>query len=194
MWSWLISLFNPVSAVVFVWFWYYGTRILPRIEKREGVHLDDPILSRFKPQNWTTTNIIMLNTSVACIMVESMMNGTFRDVLNTHALTMLVRAISLYLVPLEAPRTIIPLRDPIVEIFLGRPVRPLEKDLFPSGHTLFVWVNLFWTKEPVIHSIYAISVPLMLILQHVHYTIDVFMAPFVAFGCTALVQALSGGT
>ena len=188
----LVSLVNPVSIACLVGFNLYGRYFLKYIENREDtVRFTDPVLKRFKPRDYTVANAILFNTSVVCICLETISNGTFRDVLHTHALTMLVRVFTLYLLPLSPPLHSIPLRDPIIDWFT-KPDVPLMKDLFVSGHTLFVWVNLFSTQEIYMHSVFAFIVPLLLIGQHVHYTIDVLVSPFVAWACYSVVQASSG--
>lgn len=186
-----VSMLNPLSVLCGAGFYYYGKVFIPSIERRTPtVQFEDPILSRFKPVDCTIANVVLFNTSAVCIVLETMLNGTFKYALYTHALSMLIRMMSLYLLPLHEPAHSIPLRDPIIDWFTGTQAKPLMKDLFISGHTLFVWVNLFWTQEIIMHSMFAVLIPMLLLLQHVHYTVDVVMAPFVAFMCSSLVKAL----
>lgn len=186
-----VSMLTPVSALCVVGFYYYGKHFIPSIERREHtVQFEDAILSRFKPVDCTIVNVVLFNTSAVCIVVETIMNGTFRYTMYAHALTMLVRMVTLYLLPLREPTFSIPLRDPIIDWFTGTQSKPLMKDLFMSGHTLFVWVNLFWTREIIMHSMFAVLIPVLLLWQHVHYTVDVIMAPFVAYTCSNLVKMI----
>ena len=95
----------------------------------------------------------------------------------------IIRCIVMYLVPLEPPIGIIPLRDPFVEgAFYDNKV--LVKDLFFSGHTsnmvlLTLFMDIKWLK--IILAFAATTVGYLVLVQHVHYTIDVIAAPFFAY-------------
>lgn len=89
----------------------------------------------------------------------------------------------MYLVPLDPPIGIIPLRDPFVEGFFYDD-KVLVKDLFFSGHTsnmvlLTLFMDIKWLKNILILA--SIIVGYLLLVQHVHYAIDVFAAPFFAY-------------
>ena len=95
----------------------------------------------------------------------------------------------MYLLPLEPPIGIIPLRDFLLEnTFYSNQV--MVKDLFFSGHTanLFLMALLLEHKKlKVIVFVICSIVGMMILLQHVHYTLDVIVAPFAA--CLAYVLA-----
>jgi hypothetical protein len=68
--------------------------------------------------------------------------------------------------------------DPITGIFYGNAV--ITKDLFYSGHTsTMVLVLLCLEKriDKIVASIALIVVMILLLVQHIHYTIDVVAAP-----------------
>ncbi|MBC7884582.1 MAG: hypothetical protein H7X99_03860, partial [Saprospiraceae bacterium] len=73
--------------------------------------------------------------------------------------------------------------DPVVEIlFYGGDV--LLKDLFFSGHTanlilVGLVVDVPWLKRALFF--FALVVGILVVLQHVHYSIDVVAAPFFAY-------------
>jgi len=87
---------------------------------------------------------------------------------------------TMFVFPLEPPLEIIPLRDPFLECtFYGDQV--LLKDLFFSGHTsnlLLLALIIPYRKLRIVMGVCTVLVGVMLILQHVHYTIDVIAAPF----------------
>lgn len=94
----------------------------------------------------------------------------------------ILRASSLYLVVLEPPVNIIPLADPLLEATFYRG-STLLKDLFFSGHTAnIILIGLLADQIFVkrIMIIIAGIVGILLMLQHVHYSIDVLAAPFFA--------------
>jgi len=99
----------------------------------------------------------------------------------------------MYLVPLEPPTDIIPLRDPFVEgAFYDNKV--LVKDLFFSGHTsnmvvLTLMMDIKWIK--VLLALASTLVACLLLVQHVHYTIDVLAAPIFAYMAYRLATRIS---
>ena len=90
----------------------------------------------------------------------------------------------MYLMPLEAPEKLIVLKDPFVEMFGSG--ESLTKDLFFSGHTATLFM-LFLVVESKRLKYYFWQVQSLLewqlVLQHVHYVIDVFAAPFFTYAC-----------
>jgi len=108
--------------------------------------------------------------------------------LQAYGLMVIIRIIAMYLTPFEAPEKLILLNDPFVQLFGQGAV--LTKDLFFSGHTatLFLLFLLAENKAlKITFLIFTIIVGTAVLLQHVHYSIDVFMAPFVAYSALKLV-------
>ncbi len=88
----------------------------------------------------------------------------------------------MYLTPLDSPAKQIPLHDPFIEFFVNGVT--LTKDLFFSGHTstmciLFFTAEYKWLKGFLLICILLIAT--FVTLQHAHYVVDVFIAPFIAF-------------
>jgi membrane-associated phospholipid phosphatase len=105
-----------------------------------------------------------------------------------YILMVAVRIVAMYLLPLEPPSTMIILNDPFVEFFgTGQ---TLTKDLFFSGHTATLFILFLISEKKMIKTIFLIStiaVAISVILQHVHYTIDVFAAVFFTYACFKLL-------
>lgn len=96
------------------------------------------------------------------------------------------------LIPLNAPDGLIVLKDPLVQ-FVGDGAAP-TKDLFFSGHTstmflLYLVTNVKWLKTTLL--VFTLLVASCVIWQHVHYVIDVVVAPFVSYGAYRLVFLLN---
>ena len=102
-----------------------------------------------------------------------------------------VRIIAMYLLPLEPPQNMIMLNDPFVEFFgTGQ---TLTKDLFFSGHTATLFILFLVSEKKIIKTIFLVStiiVAISVLLQHVHYTIDVFAAIFFTYACYKLIIKL----
>lgn len=159
------------------------TNFLNYVESRQGAVLSDPILSLFSPVDltWLTFLIIYLSLILA---IFSLFNNPERLIfaIQLYSLMVIIRIIAMFLVPLDPPEKMIMLNDPFVEFFgTGQ---TLTKDLFFSGHTATLFILYLVTENKILKYIFflcTIAVAVSVILQHVHYTIDVFAAPFFTY-------------
>jgi membrane-associated phospholipid phosphatase len=102
--------------------------------------------------------------------------------LQAYVVMVLFRIAAMWATPLEAPPGMIPLHDPLVRLF--GPGKLLTKDLFFSGHTstlflLFLAVPGRRSKGLFLFCTAAVGVSVL--VQHVHYTVDVLVAPLFAW-------------
>lgn len=152
--------------------------------RTNGIVLNDFILASITARDVST---LLFSVTWICILsglpiLLRTPNGAMRVFWSVCVMSLL-RCTVMYLVPLEPPVGIIPLRDPFVEgAFYDNKV--LVKDLFFSGHTsnmviLTLLMDIKWFK--IILGIASAIVGYLLMVQHVHYTIDVFAAPFFAY-------------
>lgn len=150
------------------------------LESRKGIEIPDPFLALFDPLE--ISGIINLFTYAGGL-------GGFVFVLRKPewllmALKMYVwmmgmRLICLYLVPLEPPGLIIPLKDVFLDRFFYSG-KPCLKDLFFSGHTATVLIFAFVAKARNTRLLFIFlttGTGVSLLAQHVHYTVDVVAAP-----------------
>lgn len=159
------------------------------IELRDADLMFDPFLNLFSPIDltWTTFGLIYFSVIAALISMMKKPACLFLA-LQTYGVMLLFRMLVMYLTPLEAPEKLIPLHDPFVQMFGTGDI--LTKDLFFSGHTATMFV-LFLTvknqKLKVIFLITTILVGLAVMIQHVHYTVDVVAAPVFSFASYKIV-------
>jgi hypothetical protein len=100
--------------------------------------------------------------------------------------------ISIWLVTLNPPEHLIALIDPISNTFYGKHF--ITKDLFYSGHTssLFViFLCLQKKTDRIFVLLCTIGVGSLLLVQHVHYTIDVLLAPPLTFLCYYIAKKIT---
>jgi hypothetical protein len=115
----------------------------------------------------------------------------------SYVLLSILRLVLISLVPLNPPIALQELKDPISNNFYGMKI--VTKDLFFSGHisTLFLMFLCLQNKKVKIGVLAAtFIVTILLLIQHVHYTVDVLSAPLFAFGVYWLTKKfiLSGMT
>jgi hypothetical protein len=152
-------------------------------ETRPGIIFNDPVLQLFNPVDVSVFTGLLTNLPIFfCILLIFQKPLTTVYTLVAAILICIVRAGSLYLVALEPPVHIIPLSDPLLEATFYRG-SALLKDLFFSGHTANIILIGLLAEQVFVKRIMIIIagiVGALLILQHVHYSIDVLAAPFFA--------------
>lgn len=162
-------------------------------EARAGVAIPDPILKLYEPIDltWLIFGLIYLCLLVGIIVLIKHPEKLLLA-FQTYTAIIIVRIIAMYLMPLEAPGKLIVLKDPLVEMFGSG--ESLTKDLFFSGHiaTLFLLFLVVESKRlKYIFLVSAVIVGVSIVLQHVHYVIDVFAAPFFTYVCFTVVSSLN---
>jgi len=172
-----------ISAVIlsFVLFWL--ARFLVQNETRNGFAFNDPFLSLFTPIDVTWITFILLYGA----LIISLTSLSFHPVrmliaFQAYAIIAFMRLTTIYFLPLNEPATIIPLTDPFVAFF-GEG-RTFLRDLFFSGHTatmFLFYLTAVNKKLKIVFLILTIIVAGGVLVQHVHYTVDVIVAPFVAY-------------
>ncbi len=162
-------------------------------ESRSGFSFNDPILNLFTPIDITWLTFALIYSGVIVILIHLTFHPeNFLIAIQSYSLTALLRLITIFLLPLNAPETIIPLKDPFVEFFGGG--NTLLKDLFFSGHTATMFVFFLVAKDRTLRIIFLIAtilVGIFVLIQHVHYTIDVISAPFFAYTSFRIVIVLN---
>lgn len=170
-------------------------RILPPfldgIEARTGTRIWDPVLSLVGPYN---ISVLIFSATYGVSLA-----GLLRNIRSPYYLVWIVwtytcinlfRMITMEWVPLEPVATIIPLRDPFLEsgVYAGA---PKIKDLFFSGHTATIAMFIFMERDPRIRRMLiagTVLVAVLLLVQHVHYTVDVLGAPVFSLFCVWFVR------
>ncbi len=160
------------------------------VEARPGVRLDDPVLRLTTPIDLTWPIFLMVYGSLICGVI-ALLRHPQRLVfaLQLYALMVVSRIMAMYLIPLDPPAHMIALRDPIVELFGAGQL--LTRDLFFSGHTatlfiLFLTANRRVTR--IAFMVLTLVVAAAMLLQHVHYSIDVVAAFFFTYADYALLR------
>ena len=176
-----------VTAVIIAF-----SHFLHFVEQREGVVLNDPLLNAFNPIDltWLTFALIYLSLIIFVITTFNKPDKLL-VAFQAYGLMLIFRTIAMYLTPFEAPETILLLNDPFVQFFAKGDI--LTKDLFFSGHTGTLFLVSLLAENKTLKTIFLILTILVgfaVLLQHVHYSVDVFVAPFVAYGSYRIIKNL----
>ena len=160
------------------------------VETRNGIVLPDPLLNLFQPINltWLTFGIIYFSLLLTIFLLAKKPESILLTI-QTYVLIIAVRIVMMYVVPFNPPKNMLALNDPFVQFFGTGQI--LTKDLFFSGHTAIMFLFYLVAKSKKIKKILivlTIIVAASVIIQHVHYTVDVLVAPFVTYGCYSAVK------
>ena len=165
-----------------------------KIEARDGAYIADPLLELIQPRDlsliificiWGVTLLLFLR----CLKRPMMFIGTIYGFVVLY----MMRLMTITLIPLNPPSGLIPLVDPLSNIFYGKGTF-ITKDLFFSGHTScqFLAFLCFNSKRDKILALISTTVVGSLVLvQHVHYTVDVVAAIPLTFICYILGQKIA---
>ncbi|MBL0328631.1 MAG: phosphatase PAP2 family protein [Bacteroidetes bacterium] len=182
----LTLFFLVLTLTSFVFFLTYN-------EHRAGYRFDDPILELFHPIAVSEiTFFITYFLGIYGLIISFRMPQLFVGLLQAYIIMTLLRMLSLYVIPLEAPSTIIPLKDTFLQstFYSGR---ENLKDLFFSGHTATIFLFAFVFRKKKTKLLFfcgATFIGVFLVVQHVHYSIDVLAAPLFAYTAVLIQKKL----
>jgi len=176
-----------VTGVIIVF-----SHFLHFVEQREGVVLHDPLLNAFNPIDLTWLTFVLIYLSLIIFVVTTFNKpDKLLIAFQAYGLMLIFRTIAMYLTPFEAPERILLLNDPFVQFFAKGDI--LTKDLFFSGHTGTLFLVSLLAENKTLKTIFLILTLLVgtaVLVQHVHYSIDVFVAPFVSYGAYRIIKNL----
>jgi len=156
---------------------------LPRffqwIEERPGVLLSDPVLARWGPLEVSGATFAVLYGTLLIVLATIarhpliVLRGAY-----AYILMVLLRMGAMALFTLEPPPDIIPLIDPFTQGFYPGNT-PFLKDLFFSGHTATLALMGLLARTRAVRSLAGIGTAIvgsLVLVQHVHWTVDVLAA------------------
>ncbi|MBS1600547.1 MAG: phosphatase PAP2 family protein [Bacteroidetes bacterium] len=153
------------------------------IEKRQGILLHDWILVRIPSYDVSIFVFIIIWATTVLILFRSVQDpDIFLQFIWAYVFLCLLRMISITLIPLDPPDKLLPMIDPISNAFYGK--KYITKDLFFSGHTssiFLIFLCLRKKTDKIFALISTIIAGILLLIQHVHYMVDVIAAPFFTF-------------
>jgi len=145
------------------------------IEKRNGFNMPDPLLEHL-PAHDVSLAIFIFIWAITLLMVLRAVRAPriFLIYVWSYFILCLLRVITISLVPLNAPEGLVGLVDPVSNFFYGE--KFVTRDLFFSGHTstvFLMYLCLPGRQDKRLALIATAVVGMLLLVQHVHYTLDI---------------------
>ncbi len=150
------------------------------IQQRPALSINDSLLQHIEAYDVSQYIFLLIYVGlISGIFYLLRFPDLLLQTVQAYCLLTLLRCLTLFLVPLDPPHGLLPLRDPIVDnLFYGNGV--ITKDLFFSGHvsTIFLFVLAVPSKLlKYLFLVLSLSIGVLTLVQHVHYTIDILAAP-----------------
>lgn len=154
------------------------------IGARQGTIPFEPLLHLIPALDVSTVLFPVLYLSILAVVIRLSRDGDrLLRTAQAYVILLLLRMVTMTVITLEAPADLVPLTDPITQLFYPTDV-PFNKDLFFSGHTATLFL-LFLAVPPGVLRTAVLAVTILIgilvLVQHVHWTIDVLAAPFAAW-------------
>ncbi|MFN8238922.1 MAG: phosphatase PAP2-related protein [Chitinophagales bacterium] len=173
---------------------YFSSLYLSILEVRRGTVLLDPFLNRLPPKEYSLPIFCIVHSSLLISLILILLHPkAFLKALQGVSLLLILRTLTVYAVPLEPPIGMIYLQDPITGFFLNN-VNVVTKDLFFSGHVSVMCLLIYFSPDRYWRIYLTFVTPVLALLimwQHVHYSVDVIAAPFFALFCGKVIDKLN---
>ena len=167
------------------------------VERRPGAVLADPVLALLAPRDVTWPVFTLIYVGILLAVVR-LVRTPVRLVLGVQAYVVmaLLRIVVMWATPLDPPPGMIVLEDPLVQGFGGTAL-PLTRDLFFSGHTSTMFLLFLAVPGRAARAFFlacTASVAFLVLVQHVHYAVDVLAAPPFAYLAFRIASRLHPGS
>lgn len=168
-----------VTLIVVSSFSVIFNRFFDFVESREGTLLKDYVLEILPSYNVSWIIFFFLYSGIILGVYAHLHHPkTILLIFQTYVIVTIIRICTITVLPLEPPVGYIPLREPLVQFFTNGG-KIISKDLFFSGHMSTI-LSLYYASHRKYLKAYllfsSIVIGVMVLIQHVHYTIDVIVA------------------
>jgi hypothetical protein len=166
--------FLMLTAVAF-------NRFLAWHELREGIFFDDPVFGWFKSIDVSVVTFLFLYGAIGFFIIYHFKKTEKLTILAiSYALVLILRMVTLYFLPFYADADATKLNDPFLNTFIY-PGNYVARDLFFSGHAAILLLMLFIAENRKLKLFYllmTVFISILLVIQKVHFSIDILGAPF----------------
>lgn len=183
-------------TTLFMMLFYMSAYYRDIIGPKKGILLNDPVLNFLTPVDWSVPVFFILFGAIFQTVIPAFRKPLILLTgLTAYCAINIIRMFSMYLVTLEPPSDMILLIDPFSAYF-AYPDRGFAKDLFFSGHISTMMILVFVERNRLAKTLKIIGSALMglfLAWQHVHYTVDLVVAPVITYWVFMKVEILIQG-
>lgn len=166
---------------------------------KPGIRMYDPLLAALPSADLSVPLFLFLYAVVLLVLAGLIRHPLlFLRAAQAYVLILLLRMVTMFTLTLEPPPGLIELHDPISTLFYPGQV-PFRKDLFFSGHTATIYLLFLavpWPRWRRALLLATALVGIAVLIQHVHWTIDVLLAPpfaWLAWRTSAFTLRLTTG-
>jgi len=163
------------------------------VQHRDGKIINDPLLNLIGPVNLSPVTFTLIYSSLFISVVYLFFYPErLLLLMQGYCLLTIFRVICMWLVPLDNPPGLIVLQDPFT-VMVGYGGTVITKDLFFSGHVSTMFLLFLCVHQTTLKKILltcTILIACFILMQHVHYTIDVLAAPFFSWLAVRCVQII----
>ena len=182
------------ALAVFLIFPFKADDYFQWIQLREGTQWNDPILNTIPALNVSYPIFGIIYLSVIYLLFR-LLHDPKRFLWFAWAFNLetAFRFATIYFVALNPPAGLVDLHDPLAEIFIYGENMAITKDLFFSGHTatmVFVCFYLPSAKERWWAILLSLLLVILLLIQHVHYSLDILAAPVFTLAAIWIVKKI----
>jgi hypothetical protein len=150
------------------------------IEARQGIVLNDFLLHLIPSMDFSVLIFILVWSTFLLVLTRCIQQpAIFLMILYFLIFITLSRILTISIIPLDPPTGLIILKDPLTSLSYGGSGVFITKDLFFSGHTsnLFMFYLCLQKKRDKQFALFtSLLVGSLVLVQHVHYSIDVIGA------------------
>ncbi|WP_118951244.1 phosphatase PAP2-related protein [Taibaiella helva] len=169
-----------VISLVFAAILFFFPFFFQHIEQRDGYLLKDFIVDHVKPAD-VSVPIFVCIWGITFLMIFRCIRNPMLFLVGLYGFIVLtlMRMLTISLIPLNPPHGLIPLVDPLSNFFYGNKSSFVTKDLFFSGHVSSQFLYFLCLLKPLDKKLALAStiiVGSLVLVQHVHYTVDVVAA------------------
>lgn len=169
-----------IASIIFFCILLFMPIFFGVIEKREGPLLDDWLLNRIPARDVSIATFVVIWSMTLLLVTRAVQDPKiFIIFMCSLLISFLSRMISIMLFPLSPPLGLVPLIDPVTSFFYGGRHIFITRDLFYSGHTsiqFLIFLCLRKKADKILALGSSIAIASLVLVQHVHYTIDVLAA------------------
>ena len=155
------------------------------VQARPGQQLADPLLALLPAQDHSNLIFALIYGAIAATLGYLLPRpARLLQALWAYYLLQLLRMATLWLLPLEPPAALVVLHDPLMDRLFAVTTQPIVRDLFFSGHTATMTLLTLACRGRRwrgVLGLMTVTVGLLVLVQRVHYSYDVLVAPWFAW-------------